>query len=111
MLTSAYKEFEIIYLIDKNVVGSVCTVVTKILKTYPRILNGAATEEGRPVRGAAHLSLLLGQLIHEGERPRVDGRSRCGGPHPESSHWSEGGLRQDRSLLHGRLRLLFRCHG
>jgi hypothetical protein len=29
MLTSAYKEFEIIYLMGKNVVGSVCTIVSK----------------------------------------------------------------------------------
>jgi len=87
-----------------KIVGSVyCS--NKKLKTYPRILDGAATEEGWPVRRATHLPLLLGELLHEGERPRVDGGRGRRGPHPEAAHGSE------RGLLHGRLRLFVRRHG
>ena len=109
MSFSAYKNFEN-YLPDEQNCWIRLYCSNKKLKTYPRILDGAATEEGRPVRRATHLPLLLGELLHEGERPRVDGGGGRRGPHPEAAHRSEWSLLQDRGLLHQRLRLLVRRH-
>jgi hypothetical protein len=73
-------------------------------KTYPRFLDTAATKVGRAVDGAAHLPLLLSELVQERELAGVDGGSGGRWAHPEATH------RPERGLLHGRLSLVLGGH-